>query len=509
MLLLFALLVSLPPGGDAARCAVCHPGEVKGYARFSMAHSLRRAGVEPSGTFQNAAGTKFTVYSKNGETWQRIQNASETSDYKIAYVIGSGNHASGYLVQIGDHLFQSPIAYYPKRGSYGMAPGYENVRDADFTRPVTAECLLCHSGKPLHIPDTVNRFRPAVFEHEGISCDRCHGSTEEHLKRPVPGSIINPAKLQGSARDSICEQCHLSGVVRILNPGKQFSDFLPGEPLEAVFTVYRDALPPGVPPTQFKVISHPEQLAASVCARKSQGKLWCGTCHNPHEKPVNAARYYADRCLACHRGNLPAAHPSEKTNCIGCHMPRRQTSDGGHTVFTDHRIMRRPSPPSQESPTATELIPWREPPAAFVKRNLGLAYIAAGLTRRSPTWIVRGYRILTEVQTAFPDDIDVLNAFGTALLDGKQPREAKFAFDRALALDPANPTAQENAGRADLACGDLEGGARHLEKALDLDPLLLPAAGLLESIYKSENDTAKQAALADRMRQALQQGRQR
>jgi Tfp pilus assembly protein PilF len=118
---------------------------------------------------------------------------------------------------------------------------------------------------------------------------------------------------------------------------------------------------------------------------------------------------------------------------------------------------------------------------------------------------VRGYRLLTQVQTAFPGDVDVLNAFGTALLAGNQPREAKFAFDRVLALDPANPIFQENAGGADLACGDLEAATRHLEKALELDPLLLSAAGILENIYKSENDTTKQAALAARIRQALTQ----
>ena len=66
---------------------------------------------------------------------------------------------------------------------------------------------------------------------------RCHGGTEEHLRRPVPGSIVNPAKLHGAARDSICEQCHLSGCDRVLNPGKNFEDFRPGMRLEEVFTV--------------------------------------------------------------------------------------------------------------------------------------------------------------------------------------------------------------------------------------------------------------------------------
>jgi hypothetical protein len=496
-------LLSLPIWAEEARCVACHPGEVKGYGQFTMAHSLRRATVEPPGSLQTEDGTKFTVYAKGNSTFQRLQNSAENSDYKVGFVVGSAKHASGYLVQIGDHLFQSPIAYYPNRRSYGLAPGYEGVREPDFTRPVTQECLLCHAGRALHIPNTINRFQAPVFEQEAISCDRCHGPTEQHLKRPVPGSIINPAKLQGNARDSICEQCHLSGIVRILNPGKQFGDFRPGDRLEQVFTVYRDALPPGIPPAEFKVISHPEQLAASACSRNSGGKLWCGTCHDPHEKPVNTSKYYAQRCLSCHSGKLPATHPPAESDCISCHMPRRPVSDGGHTVFTDHRIMRQPDIVVQTAATPSELVAWREPPAAFAKRNLALAYVSSGLARHLPSWIVRGYRMLTEVQSAFPDDVDVLNAFGTVLLQGNQPHEAKFAFDRVVALNPTNAAFQENAGRADLACGDTDAAVRHLERAWELDPLLLSAAGVLESVYAKQGDTAKQAALAARMKELL------
>ena len=59
-------------------------------------------------------------------------------------VIGSGNHACGYVIRLGDNLFQSPIGYYADRHGYDMAPGYEKVENPDFTRPVSQECLLPH-----------------------------------------------------------------------------------------------------------------------------------------------------------------------------------------------------------------------------------------------------------------------------------------------------------------------------------------------------------------------------
>jgi hypothetical protein len=44
----------------------------------------------------------------------------------------------------------------------------------------------------------------------------------------------------------------------------------------------------------------------------------------------------------------------------------------------------------------------------------------------------------------------------------------------------------------------------HLEKAVELDPLLLSAAEVLEATYTKTGDTTKQAALAARVGAAMQ-----
>ena len=157
-----------------------------------MARSLRRPGNEPLGAF-TAAGSaaRFTVLSGSRGVSQRVEGGGEVSEYGVAYVIGSGSHASGYLIQVGDHLFQSPICYYTNRRAYDLAPGYEQIANPDFTRPVGEECVLCHSGRPQHVPGTVNRYASPVFAEEAISCQRCHGPAETHLRRPAPGSIVN------------------------------------------------------------------------------------------------------------------------------------------------------------------------------------------------------------------------------------------------------------------------------------------------------------------------------
>jgi hypothetical protein len=463
-----------------------------------MARSLRRPGKEPEGAFTVAgSSTTFTIHSDTKGTWQRMERAGEASEYKVAYVIGSGSHASGYLIQAGDHLFQSPVCYYTNRRTYDLAPGYERIFEPDFTRPVGEECVLCHSGRPLHVSGTINRYAQPAFAEEAISCERCHGVANEHLRRPVPGSIVNPAKLAPAARDSICEQCHLAGVTRIPGPGKAFGDFRPGQPLEETVTVYirGDA-------RAFKVISHAEQLALSACARNSRGKLWCGTCHDPHPQKPLTSETYDSRCQACHEGKLPKAHPTA-TNCTSCHMTRRQARDGGHTVFTDHRITRLPDASAPDDASSEDIAAWREPAPALQARNLALAYINAGIAGRSPAQMVRGYRMLTEVQRVMPDDIGVLKGIGRALLLGKHPLEALRAFERVLQLEPNNSINEEDVGTAFLESGQVEKAASHLERAMELDPLQLSAATALQEVYRRQGHNEKAAALADQIRSRM------
>lgn len=478
---------------------VCHAAEVEGYAKSAMAHSLRRAAQEPQGTV-NANGSKITMHSSPTGFFQRWENAGDETDYHIDYVIGSGKHASGYLVDLGGHLFQSPVAYYKSREAYDLAPGYEKQPDPDFTRPIREECVLCHSGTALHVAGTLNEYRAPIFppREESITCERCHGPAEKHLADPRAGTIVNPAKLKPAARDSVCEQCHLFGVARVPNPGKQLSDFMPGERAEDIFTTYHNANPAG----DFKVISHVEQLALSRCARNSAGRLWCGTCHNPHNKPAQPAEFYRSVCLSCHATNFPTRHPAKDSDCVACHMPHRDAKDGGHSAFTDHRIQRRPEA-QPDVPSDSGIVAWREPTADLRVRNLGIAYLDVGLQRRSSPFIVQGYRTLTSVQERFANDSDFFKWIGEALLFAKQTSEAKFAFERALQLDPNSAVAEANAAAPYIQDGNADPAVAHLKRALTLDPLDLASATALIELYRGQGKAEEADELSDKIRVAM------
>ena len=166
-----------------------------------MARSVRVAAREPEGMVRHAlSGTTFTIRNSASGSEQILEQGGIMQSFSLAYVVGSGAHALGAVVQAGQHLFQSPLSYYTQRRAWDMAPGYEESKDPDFSRPVTVECLSCHADKPLTIANTLNSYQTPALDGMGIQCDRCHGPADAHLKKPVPGTIVNPAKLARAAR---------------------------------------------------------------------------------------------------------------------------------------------------------------------------------------------------------------------------------------------------------------------------------------------------------------------
>ena len=496
----FAELLARPAFCAERQCVTCHPKEVRAYLQSAMARALNPPAGQPGGTFEHLySRTTFTTYTDSTGLLQRLVRDGQVAEQRVAYVIGSGSHAFGFLVRTGDHLFQSPLCYYTQTRSWGIAPGYELDPHPDFSRPVPVACLLCHSGRPEALEGTFNRYEKSAFSAEGISCDRCHGPSDEHRRRPVPGSIVNPAKLTGSRRDAVCEQCHLAGEIRVPNPGKKLGDYVPGEKLEDTFTIYVHAQPPS---GEIKVVSHAEQLALSACARKSSGSLWCGTCHNPHQTITRPAEYFRERCLGCHAATLDRKHAAEGRDCVGCHMPRKPTTDGGHTVFTDHRIARRPEA-THQGDTVVDLRPWREPEPAFRERNAGLALADFATQNKSSAQMIEAFRLLYRIEKNFSNDPVVVTALGSLLFIAQDTQEAESRYRQAVSLRPDFAPYQVNLAAALSKEGKKQEAKQVLERALQLDPLLESGVQVLARLYRELDEGEKADKLQARYRDAM------
>ena len=455
----------------------------------------------PSGTlYHSISGTRFTIRSSSDHMTQRMERDGLASQYSIAYSVGSGAHAVSYLIEVGNHLFESPLSYYAASG-WGISPGYENLKAPDFYRAVRPQCLFCHVGKALPIAGTLNAYRNPPFAVEAINCERCHGSATAHLRKPVPGSIINPRKLPPRARDSVCEQCHLGGEVSIPNPGKEITDFHAGENLEDVYTVYVYQSSQGhAHPNALTIISQSQQLALSKCAVKSGDKLWCGTCHDPHALPKDPVAYFRARCLHCHGEALLASHPKPNQNCFGCHMPHLPAGRGGHTIFTDHRIavytprelaaLRAPSLVNGSTPATSEdeLVPWHNSPPQLAERNLGLAYARVGSQLESFPFVRRGYELLLSAWNNFPNDPVLLRAMAKITGGTKAEATADALFNKALAVEPNSALIYDDMALAAEDAGDSKNAIKYLEKTLQLDPLLVAPYQDLARLYASNHE---------------------
>ncbi len=411
---------------------------------------------------------------------QKVERRGLSSTRRVDYVIGSGNAAAGYLVSVGNYLFQSPVSYYTAGGRWDVAPGYETNTHPEFDRPVTAECLWCHAGRPAAVPFTLNQYAAEVFEQEAISCERCHGPSEQHLENPSASTITNPATLAPRQRDSVCEQCHLSGEARVLNPGRDFGDFRPGMKLEEVFSVYLFERSAGG--AAFKVVSHVEQLASSQCAQLSGEKLWCGTCHDPHESSEGAATSYRPKCETCHDAVSLAAHPEPRGGCVECHMPRKQSYDSGHSAFTDHRIARRPAETLDQAPPRT-LRAWRDPDGPLAQRNLGLAYARIAELNRSDFQGDQAFRNLMGAMKYFEDDSELPYALGKLLaLKGKAELAQEF-FEYVIGREPRDARRLHGLADAYETRGMRAKAAESLERAITLDPMLESSYEALATLH--------------------------
>jgi tetratricopeptide (TPR) repeat protein len=306
---------------------------------------------------------------------------------KIDYVVGSGNHGRTYITEENGFLYELPLTWYTQKKKWDLSPGYEHL-NYRFSRPIPSTCMNCHNSYAEYVPYSGNRY--AEVPH-GIGCERCHGPGALHVekryntkfsdstKNEIDQTIVNPRRLLPDLQMDVCFQCHLQGEVVILKPGKQKNVFRPGMRLQDVRSVY---VIDNSSPSDFSVNSHGQRLASSACYIKSNGKLVCITCHNPHLPVKTVARsFFNETCVSCHSlaalgQGKPAAQHEASGDCVACHMPQGKTSDVGHVNFTEHWIQKEPAAQQAAFASATpRLKDFFGEKDAGADLRLGMAYL--------------------------------------------------------------------------------------------------------------------------------------
>ena len=366
--------------------------------------------------FQQSSKTPYKIVRTNGKLELRWPGQKQ----ELSFFIGSGRMGRSYAFLDRGYLYESPAGYYSTRRAWDAAPGYQHDKTPDLSRPITPECLFCHASGARAVPGTLNKIADTAALH-GIGCGRCHGDGAEHTLHPLAGNIVNPARLSARLRDSVCDQCHLAGEVRLSLPAAKLDKFQPGADLSDFIQVFVNAgASQGV-----RVNGHADALAKSRCRIASGGKLWCGSCHDPHAATAD----FRQRCLQCHQAADCPSASKHSGDCIGCHMPKARAIDGGHTVFTDHSIRKRPVPES-DAKKAKEIRPYFNNQLAngVDHRNLGLAYAELGNVEKA--WPL----LRAAIDAGVRDPVLYARIAGLLQADGRQ-EQAEAYYRQALSMD--------------------------------------------------------------------------
>eukprot|EP00913_Durusdinium_trenchii_P013401 g12582.t1 len=373
--------------GNAA-CIECHPGEHKSYLETTHSRALADVDVSqepPDAEFHHdISGRRYRVY-RDGKTLRHREYILDSdkkevvlADHPMKYSIGSGNFSRSYLLEIDGFLFESPLTWFSANKTWKMSPGYEDDRaHPGFSRPIDGQCMACHSGRVESVGDSHHRLNVTEM---AISCERCHGPGELHVKERKAGlpvkdgfddTIVNLAHLSRERQEDICAQCHLPSTASVAVRGRSIDDFRPGQRMVDFSVGFRL----DTPDSEMTVVGHIEQMKLSRCYIDSK-TMTCTTCHDPHSLPAENEKmsYYRKKCMNCHNDQsckVPVKtriKTQPEDSCIACHMPTRPT-DIVHFAFTHHRV-------GIHKPATGEQKPFQNIPRDAVNRLVPIADIS-------------------------------------------------------------------------------------------------------------------------------------
>lgn len=243
--------------------------------------------------------------------------ARENDPQKGHWAFGSGTHAITWVSRKDEtHYTEQGLSWFRLTNKLALTPGHATDQGVGYRLydpgAQIFRCFSCHSTGPLNVTPE----RGIQPQEPGVRCEVCHGPGQTHVQaKGGRFNIENPKRFQASAINEQCGACH-----RQSQSGAAAAD-------------WRDP---------WNVRHQPVYLAESRCFLRSEGKLTCLTCHDPHAPLNTNSSHYTPICSNCH---AKPAHSSQHAGaCVNCHMPKVAPSKD--IAFSNHWIgVFRPNSP--------------------------------------------------------------------------------------------------------------------------------------------------------------------
>lgn len=223
----------------------------------------------------------------------------------IDLVLGSGKTGMTFLAVHPGGSVEIRQSWFPAQKCWRITPGQEDFSNKTIGQthsvPDALRCIGCHA---VARPDGDLIPEPRFF---GVGCEACHGPGAEHVTAmkssdKTRGLYIKQfTQLGGSAINAACGTCHRTpeAVAKLDKLSQKATN-------------------------RFQ----PYGLSLSKCFIKSNDKLSCITCHNPHEDASKDTAGYIKTCISCHSAPQKVCPVNAQTNCITCHMPTKPVFPG-------------------------------------------------------------------------------------------------------------------------------------------------------------------------------------
>ena len=320
-------------------CKECHAEYYEGF--IQTAHYKTSALASESsilGSFadnENVMKTKhdgfrYEMTEEEGKYFQKllVDKLEKTYEHKCQFdiVTGSGNVGQTYLYWKENSLYQLPVSWFSS-GGWVNSPNYPDGL-ANFARPVQEGCMACHATKVDFASEKTNIADSSTMIL-GVTCERCHGPASSHVDyhRENPDAadakfITHPNDLPRQRMNDICAQCH-SGKGKTI---KSMFKFRPGDSFHEFKILKNDSDSIG----SVHTANQSPRMLKSKCYAESD-TMNCATCHNPHKHERGMLSLFSQRCMKCHEskdcGKFPEHGKRIESNCIDCHMPKRDDTD--------------------------------------------------------------------------------------------------------------------------------------------------------------------------------------